>query len=261
VQELLDRASSSLPRGAGGCVRSWDYKGRTALVIWLLAERQPSDAALAAYTAAYPRLRGENAELLVLQIGPPAALGVLDGRLPGVLLADPDGSVHCRLNALTPTLLVADRDGAVYWRSPVAEVPDFAEALFWLAYIGSSRRQTWIGIHFCTSYSKVGCLESHPSEGSHRPLLVYRMPARRAGEVRQFVRTASAIARARHAQSSRYGSWFVSGTKLAAVPSCLGVGPAGVGTSASRSTRLVSTARSPSRTARSSSVRSTRSSI
>jgi hypothetical protein len=31
--------------------------------------------------------------------------------------------------------LVADRDGTIYWRSPVEDVPDFAEALSWLAYI------------------------------------------------------------------------------------------------------------------------------
>jgi hypothetical protein len=125
----------TLPGAAGGCVRSWDYKGRTALVIWLLAESHPSDAALAACTAAYPPLRGEAAELLVIQISPSDALGVLGGRLPGALLADPDASVHRRLNALKPTLLVADRDGVVYWRSPVEEVPDFAEALSWLAYV------------------------------------------------------------------------------------------------------------------------------
>jgi hypothetical protein len=125
----------TLPRAAGGCVRSWDYKGRTALVLWLLAGQQPSHAALAAVQAAYPRLRGEDAELLVLQIGPPDVLGVLGSQLPSGLLADRDASVHRRLSALTPTLLVADRDGAVYWRSPVAEVPDFEEALSWLAYI------------------------------------------------------------------------------------------------------------------------------
>jgi hypothetical protein len=125
----------TLPRADGGCVHSWDYKGRTALVIWLLADRQPSDAALVACVESYARLRDEEAELLVVQVGPPEALGALGGRLPGVPLADPDGSIHRRLTAAGPTLLVADRDGAIYWRSPVEDVPDFAEALSWLAYI------------------------------------------------------------------------------------------------------------------------------
>ena len=125
----------TLPRPEGGCVHSWDYKGRTALVIWLLAGQPPSDPALVACAESYPRLRDEQAELLVVQVGPPRAPSASGGRLPGVLLVDRDGSIHRRLAAAGPTLLVADRDGAIYWRSPIEDVPDFAEALSWLAYI------------------------------------------------------------------------------------------------------------------------------
>jgi hypothetical protein len=119
----------------GTRVRSGEYKGRAALVIWLLAERAPSDTAIATCAEAYSRLQAEDAELMVVQVGPPERLGALHGRLPGMLLVDPDGVVHRRLGATTSTLLVADRDGAMYWRSPVPDVPDFAEALSWLGYI------------------------------------------------------------------------------------------------------------------------------
>jgi hypothetical protein len=54
---------------------------------------------LVACVESYPRLRGEEAELLVVQVGPPEALGALGGRLPGVLLVDLDGSIHRRLDA------------------------------------------------------------------------------------------------------------------------------------------------------------------
>src|SRR5919199_5702936 len=61
----------TLPRADGGCVHSWDYKGRAALGIWLLAERPPSNPALVACVESYARLRDEEAELLVVQVGPP----------------------------------------------------------------------------------------------------------------------------------------------------------------------------------------------
>ena len=127
--------SFSLLDADGHAVRSWDYKGRAALVVWLLGRDQPSRAALDACGMAYPRLRSEDAELLILRIGPPESLAQMRGGLPGVLLADPEGSVHARLAATGPTLIVADRDGAIYWRAPADQVPDFDEAASWLAYI------------------------------------------------------------------------------------------------------------------------------
>ena len=39
------------------------------------------------------------------------------------------------LDAGRPRAVVADRDGAIYWRAPADQVPDFDEALSWLAYI------------------------------------------------------------------------------------------------------------------------------
>ncbi len=126
-----------LPAAGGGRVRSWDFKGRTALVVWL-AGAGVSDAALGEVADREPEIRQEGAELVIILQAPlDKAEGLRErARLRGPILADPDGRIHARFEAEQPTLLVADRDGTIYWRAPVdGERPDLDEALSWLEYI------------------------------------------------------------------------------------------------------------------------------
>jgi peroxiredoxin len=126
-----------LPAAGGGSVRSWDYRGRRHLVIWL-AGRAPDRHAREQLAAREAEIRAEGAELLVVLLGSirqAERIGAEAG-LRGPVLADADGRVHERLGALRPTLLVTDRNGAIYWRAPVpAGAPDIDEALSWLGYL------------------------------------------------------------------------------------------------------------------------------
>jgi hypothetical protein len=126
-----------LPAVGGGSVRSWDYRGRRHLVIWL-AGREPDRGALEHVAAREVEIRAEGAELLVVLLGSirqAERIGAETGPR-GRILADADGRVHERVDGLGPTLLVTDRNGAIYWRAPVsAGAPDIDEALSWLGYL------------------------------------------------------------------------------------------------------------------------------
>lgn len=126
-----------LPAADGGRVRSWDYKSRRHLVLWL-AGAAPAQRALAAAAAYEPEIVAEGAVLLlILQASPDRAAQVrADAGLRGPVLADEDGRVHARLAASSPALLVADRNGTLHWRGPlIAGQPDLDEALSWLRYL------------------------------------------------------------------------------------------------------------------------------
>lgn len=126
-----------LPAAGGGRVRSWDYKDRRHLVLWLAGD-SPAQRALAAAAAREPEIAAEGAVLLVvLKASPERAAQVhADAGLRGPVLADTDGRVHARLAASSPALLVADRNGTLYWRGSLnAGQPDLDEALSWLRYL------------------------------------------------------------------------------------------------------------------------------
>lgn len=126
-----------LPDAGGGRVRSWDYKSRRHLVLWL-AGATPDQRALAAMATRKGEIQAEGAALLVIVRGSPDRARQIgcDSGLHGPVLADGDGRVHARLAAEQPTLLVVDRNGTVYWRAPVAGgQPDLDEALSWLRYL------------------------------------------------------------------------------------------------------------------------------
>jgi peroxiredoxin len=126
-----------LSAAGGGRVRSWDFKSRRPLVLWLagaLADRR----ALTALAAREPELRAEGAALVVVLLGPRERAEQLrsEAGLRGPVLIDGDGQVHARLAAHQPTLFVVDRSGTIYWRAPCAPGrPDLDEALSWLRYL------------------------------------------------------------------------------------------------------------------------------
>jgi peroxiredoxin len=126
-----------LPAAGGGQVRSWDYKSRRHLVLWL-AGATPDPRALTEAAAREREMQDEGAVLLVIVRGSPEQAEQLRSAvgLRGPLLADGDGRVHARLAAGQPLLVVADRNGTIYWRTPVAGgQPDLDEALSWLRYL------------------------------------------------------------------------------------------------------------------------------
>ncbi len=126
-----------LPDARGGTVRSWDYKSRRHLVLWL-AGATPDQSALAAMATREGAIQAEGAALLVIVRASPDVARQIgsDSGLHGPILADGDGRVHARLDAGQPTLLVADRNGTIYWRAPDAGGrPDLDEALSWLRYL------------------------------------------------------------------------------------------------------------------------------
>jgi peroxiredoxin len=125
-----------LPAAGGGTVRSWDYKSRQHLVLWL-AGATPDRCALVEAATREPEVQAEGAALLVMLCAPQAQAAQIRAQtgLRGPVLADSDGRVHARLGAQHPTLIVADRNGTIYWRVPVAAgQPDFDEAVSWLRY-------------------------------------------------------------------------------------------------------------------------------
>jgi peroxiredoxin len=126
-----------LPAANGSRVRSWDFRGRVHLVLWL-AGPSPAENALRRAAALEPDLQAEGATLLVVLRGSrerAAALGAEAG-LGRPLLVDADGRVHARLGADQPALLVVHRNSTVYWRAALgATEPDLQEALSWLQYI------------------------------------------------------------------------------------------------------------------------------
>jgi peroxiredoxin len=126
-----------LPAAGGGRVRSWDYKSRRHLVLWL-AGPAPDRRALAEVAAREPEVQAEGAVLLVVLAASRERAEQIrsESGLRGPVLADGDGRVHARLEAHEPTLVVADRNGTIYWRAPVeAGRPDLDEALSWLQYL------------------------------------------------------------------------------------------------------------------------------
>ena len=126
-----------LPACGGGRIRSWDYRGRRHLVLWL-AGSQPASDQLIGTADWIADLQAEGAELLVVVLG---SLEVAErlrstSGLPGPVLADSDGRLHARLEAPSPTILVADRNATVFWRAPVeAGRAERDEALSWLEYL------------------------------------------------------------------------------------------------------------------------------
>ena len=126
-----------LPAAGGGQVRSWDYRSRRHLVLWL-AGPTPDRRALAEVAAREPEVQAEGAVLLVVLAAPRERAEQIrsESGLRGPVLADADGRVHARLTAHEPTLVVADRNGTIYWRAPVeASRPDLGDALSWLQYL------------------------------------------------------------------------------------------------------------------------------
>lgn len=126
-----------LPAAGGGRVRSWDYKGRRHLVLWLTGDA-PDRRALDAAARRESLMQAEGAVFLViLQASRERAEQTCAAAgLRGPVLADQDGRIHTRLAGDRPVLLVADRNGTVYWRAPVlAGLPDFDEAISWLQYL------------------------------------------------------------------------------------------------------------------------------
>jgi peroxiredoxin len=126
-----------LPAAGGGQVRSWEYKSRRHLVLWL-AGAAPDRRALAEAAAREPQVQAEGAVLLVVLCGGREQAEQIrtQAGLRGPVLADSEGRVHARLGAQRPTLVVADRNGTVYWRAPVeAGQPDLDEAVSWLRYL------------------------------------------------------------------------------------------------------------------------------
>ena len=126
-----------LPDAGGAQVRSWDYKSRRHLVLWL-AGSAPEPRALAQAAARERELRDEGAVLLVIVHGSQEQAKQVhsDAGLRGPVLADSAGRVHARFAARQPILVVADRNGTIYWRAPVAGGrPDLDEALSWLRYL------------------------------------------------------------------------------------------------------------------------------
>ncbi len=137
VAGIAQLPAFELPAVGGGEVRSWDYKGRTALVVWL-AGSVLLDSAVAQVATRDPEIRAEKAELIVIVRATDQDPDVVRARarLHGPILLDTDGRVHALLGAEGPTLLVTDRHGTVYWREVVAgNRPNIDEALSWLAYI------------------------------------------------------------------------------------------------------------------------------
>ena len=129
--------SFALPKAGGGEVRSWDYKSRQPLVLWLTGP-EVSRQALEEAVAHEPALQDEGAELLIVVRGPleQAEQVQAEAGLQGPVLADIDGHVYARLEAHQPTLFVVDRSGTIAWRAPAdGDRPDFTEALSWLAYL------------------------------------------------------------------------------------------------------------------------------
>lgn len=61
--------SFTLPTAGGGQVRSWDFKSRTALVLWL-AGASPSERAVRLVAAKEPDVLGAPAALLIIVRGP-----------------------------------------------------------------------------------------------------------------------------------------------------------------------------------------------
>ena len=129
-------SSFDLEEVDGERVRSWDYRGRRHLVIWL-AGPAPEASELAEAARQEPALRAEGAELLVVVLGSAEQAGKLDrAGLRGPVLADPDGRLHERLVAPRPTLLVTDRNGTIFWRARLEEArAGFEEARSWLEYL------------------------------------------------------------------------------------------------------------------------------
>lgn len=126
-----------LPASGGSRVRSWDYRGRRHLVLWL-AGSQPTPDQFAHPAEWLAALHAEGAELLTVVLGPLQLADRLraESGLPGPVLADADGRLHARLEAGSSTMLVADRNTTIYWRAPVEDGPAArAEALSWLAYL------------------------------------------------------------------------------------------------------------------------------
>lgn len=126
-----------LPAAGGGRVRSWDYKGRRHLVLWL-AGAATDQRALATAARREPAIQAEGAALLViLQTSCERADQARAGAgLHGPVLADQDGRVHARLAAHQPYLVVADRNGSMYWRAPgMSGQPGVDEAISWLQYL------------------------------------------------------------------------------------------------------------------------------
>lgn len=125
------------PATSGGLVRSWDYRGRRHLVLWL-ADADPSCDAVTEAAAHENAIRSEGAELLVVIRGTlePAERARAAMPLGGTMLADADGDVHALLGAEQPTLLVVGRNGIMYWRTPFAVgYGHFDEAVSWLDYL------------------------------------------------------------------------------------------------------------------------------
>lgn len=128
----------ALPAAGGEEVRSWDFKGRRPLVVWL-AGAAPPEQALTEAAARLPAIHAEGAALLVIVRAPLADAEALRRRtgIPAPVLADADGRIHDRLGASRPTLFVTDRNGTIYWRAVAPDArPDLDEALSWLGYIG-----------------------------------------------------------------------------------------------------------------------------
>jgi peroxiredoxin len=126
-----------LPAAGGGQVRSWDYKSRRHLVLWL-AGPAPDRRVLAEVAAREPEMQAEGAVLLVVLAAPQERAEQIrsESGLRAPVLADGDGRIHARLEAHEPTLVVADRNGTIYGRTPVeAGRPDLDEAFSWLQYL------------------------------------------------------------------------------------------------------------------------------
>jgi peroxiredoxin len=126
-----------LPAAGGDQVRSWDYRGRRHVVLWL-AGACPDGHALMGAAAREAEVQAEGAVLVVVLRGSAERADEVRAMagLRGPVLADADGAVHARIGADEPTLLVADRSGTVYWRAPVVDGrPDLDEALSWLGYL------------------------------------------------------------------------------------------------------------------------------
>jgi hypothetical protein len=137
VVGLRQLPAFELPAAGGGRVRSWDYRGRRHLVLWLVGDRPDRDG-LARAAARESAIRADGAELLVIASMPreQAAEIRAGAGFRGPVLADSEGHVHARLGAREPMLLVADRNCTVYWRAPLAGgEPDLDEALSWLGYL------------------------------------------------------------------------------------------------------------------------------
>ncbi len=140
----------TLPATGGGQVSPYDYRGRSALVIFFAGDANQSQTRelLSALTGHKAEIRDRDSEVLViLSYGPGQAekiAGQIELSFP--VLIDQAGEVHRSVGALSAeaapgaALYVTDRFMEVYaaWRSGSGDnLPGISEVLSWLSYIDS----------------------------------------------------------------------------------------------------------------------------